>query len=602
MANQTTDYTKVALGVYVGPSALEGVLIGLSDDGPAQALHRIVRQRRKRGEFSTGEDLESVVPGLKSSEDSDFTIEIGGGRSGSGSGGAGLTGLSTPKGSSSHRNGASSQPPSDQVPFDQQLKDILDECARMGYADPSIAFCATPPEVTVNELVVPTEAKKNKRSNGSPSASRKELLALYEKEHGAVLDRERLAFYPMTPEKGCARYLAVAPTAQDNVMASLKNLQERNASGAANARLLETEATLYADLIQQHAPSETANSAVVRVGSDDTIILFFEGAQLRHYERMRSLTSYDVPETICSRVMLQQDEQKVGELDALYVLSSREDRLTKAFRKQYPHTAILPLQDLLPPEQWQPEGLAEGTSTAAFPAITAALRLFFPTTTGERINLIGSAPKRRRVSLAFAWHTYAALFLLLASMAFFGWTFVENQAEIAEQRQELQENPVEMPDVTPQEVRQNITAIQQEYAEYNRALQVLDSLLVGSDKWSRTLAQTSSLTGAIPQIWFSRWSPRSSTEIAVDGFALSRGNVARLARELDAEIEQVEYNEINDRRIYTFVMAAPIAEETPEVAQYLQDVAEGALPRPVSDADDAGALLEISYDSDGDSE
>ncbi len=600
MAMDNTNYTRVALGVYVSANSLEGALVGMPEDGPARVLHRIVRQRTRKGDIANSGDLGSVVPGLKSSEDTDFTIEIGGAGSSTSTPDPSVGGA-TNTGSSSSTGNGSSGGQSDRLPFDRQLKEILDECARMGYADPEIAFCATPPEISFTELVVTTEAKKKSgggrfsRSGEGKPASKKLLLELLEEEEGAVFDRKRVDFYPMTPKNGQERYLAVIPDVQDNVTVSLQNLRNRDQYGVINSRLMETEITLYADLVRQQAPTETSNSAVVRVGADDTLILFFEGGELRHYERLRSLTSYDVPETICSRVMLQQDEKKVGDLDAIYLLSSREERLIDAFRKQYPDTAIFPLQEILPADQWDSSELSELKSTNTFPAIASALRLFFSNSEGENINLIGAPPKRRRASLAFAWHTYVALLLLIASTAFFGWTYVENEADIAEQKEWMEENPVEMPEVSPEEVRQNINAIQQEYAEYNRALEVLDSLLVGSDKWSRMLEKTSELTGSIPQIWFNRWSPQGN-EISIDGFALTRGNVARLGRALDATIEQLEYNEINNRRIYSFVMSAPVAEEVPEIAEYLEEVAEGALPEPVSD--DAGHLLESTHQDD----
>jgi len=179
----------------------------------------------------------------------------------------------------------------------------------------------------------------------------------------------------------------------------------------------------------------------------------------------------------------------------------------------------------------------------------------------------------------FAWHTVAALLLLCAIALFFGWRYMEQQQSIATTQQLLSMSPVEMPELTPAALKQRVDSLNAVHAKYNRALYVLDSLLVGSDEWSRAIERTALQTKAIDGIWFDNWSVDAAT-IKIQGHALERSNLAELARNLDGTIHELKFTDIQGARAYPFTVTVKRSLAMPEVTVRLRENALTAQPSP----------------------
>jgi hypothetical protein len=114
-------------------------------------------------------------------------------------------------------------------------------------------------------------------------------------------------------------------------------------------KTLEAEVPLLVGLVRlTSAPEAHENTALGRVGAEDTIALLLTGGQIRHYEQMQSVTAFDGPDTICSRVLLQQDVQGVGTLhNVVIVAEERENELVQGFAAFYPQARVAPMPKLL---------------------------------------------------------------------------------------------------------------------------------------------------------------------------------------------------------------------------------------------------------------
>ena len=155
---------------------------------------------------------------------------------------------------------------------------------------------------------------------------------------------------------------------------------------------------LQALVAQSPYTEEGQSTALVRVGSDDTLLVFFAGNRLQHVERMRSVTAYDPPETICSRVMLQQDEQKIGDLDTvLLVADSRGRELIESFRDYYPNAVVEHLQKIFEDEGREDPIFEDHLGGALLTALTTSLRLTqnWDTAGVPLVNLMPKRLKRR---------------------------------------------------------------------------------------------------------------------------------------------------------------------------------------------------------------
>ena len=103
---------------------------------------------------------------------------------------------------------------------------------------------------------------------------------------------------------------------------------------------------------------------------------------------------------------------------------------------------------------------------------------------------------------------------------------------------------------------------------------MLDDLLLGSDKWSRTLETVSNATSSVRSIWIDNWRPEGD-QLVIMGSATSRDRIVLLAERLNAEIEFLNYSEIREAPVFSFQMRMSLLIDLPEAAIYLrQQVAE----------------------------
>ncbi len=124
-----------------------------------------------------------------------------------------------------------------------------------------------------------------------------------------------------------------------------------------------------------------------------------------------SLSVFDLPETVCSRVILQQDEKKIGELHSVFLVDGgRSETLINTFRSFFPDAAVEPFQSVLSEEDIEltegPDELMRGTFLPALAVGIAALENWQE---AENANLLPrSLRKKKRGRSRIAWHTIAA--------------------------------------------------------------------------------------------------------------------------------------------------------------------------------------------------
>jgi Tfp pilus assembly protein PilN len=561
--------SRTVLGLSLTPNTIEAVLLRASDTGD-KVLHRMVRPRLRSGGAPTSDDFSDVLPGMKTSDEVDFTLEVGTEEN--------ALDLDDPVLRSLQKDDASGGAA---ALFPAQLREILAECQRKTGGLPDLAFCVDTPDVAYVELTVSAAAmdKQTLWEQATALASRtsneqRVLLDALRAVYDAPFDADRVAFVPMASDGPDRRVLALVPTSQESVSPTLRALAATDETADTAGRLLDTEASLLTHLAATHvAPGPDDTTAVVRVGSEDTLLLFLTGSELRRVERLRSLTSFDPAETICSRVLLHQDEYRINAIDHVLLAGGpRDSRLAERFEAFYEDATVHVLHAHL-----AEAGVSLGADVSLTPDAALALAVAQRMVHAPAVNLFGPvAHTRRRAPAAFAWHTVAVLALLFAVALFFGWRYMEREQEIAQVQQRHALAPVEMPELSPEALKLRVDSLNAVHRTYTRALDVLDSLLVGSDEWSRALERTSRLTGEIDGLWFDNWSIDAST-IKLQGHALKRSNLAALTRALDGTVQELKFTDIQGARAYPFVITIPRHIELPEVTTRLRDE---ALPSP----------------------
>jgi Tfp pilus assembly protein PilN len=578
---------RSVLGISLMPQTIEAVLLREVDDRPV-VVQRFSRPRLPLGEEAVAEDFAASLPGLKTSEEADFTLQVGAGGSRSMPDDLDLDLDPSLKGLNGSSNGAYGDGASlagkvtQPKVFRGALAEILREAGALGCPEPEIVFVTGMPDIAHVEVAGNMDEEDPGTGwlatiqNALPfGLSRKETgpTAALRAQYKGVFDPKRVRFMPMTPsEGGTERRLALVPTPSDSVTPTLSAAFGEDSDLGGRAARLDAEVTLHVDSVRRYLePDTNHHTAVVRVGAESTLILFMTGTQLRHVEHPRSLTSYDAPDTIASRVLLYQDEQQIERIDAVVLVGGpRDDRLVGSFRTLFPDAAVGRLHELLIGEHVTGRGEVLSTLTPeSGVAVAGALRQLHGTDDDLNLLSLTTRQKKRRLPF-FAWHTVAMLFVLAGATLFFTWTFVEQQNEISELRTRIDANPVALPDISPADLQKRVDSLNAVHAQYARSLHVLDSLLIGSVEWSRSIERTANQTESIEGIWFEEWSIQPS-QLTIRGNAMDRNRVAAIARNLDGTVNEVMYAEIEDRRVYPFEITIPRTQSLPEAALFLRE-------------------------------
>ncbi len=585
---KTNKSNEYVLGVTVTGRAVFGVLLQAGTVEPV-VLHRMVRHRVSR---AITQHPAMVAAGVDMHEASgnDFTLHIGDNAPGAAAGSElflssemAALGLGGDK-----RNGSdhSAAP----LTFEFELSEMLDECARAGYPKPTVAFSVPSSDVTHIELRVPEKMRRKAGSNpekGRKKPAPEQLMSLLEAQHQGDIDEERVAFVPMTPsEDGEMRYLALVAKPSEPVAGTLGILRAQKDEPMPSIRLLDTESSLYLGIARMAARTseashgKTGHTLVVRTGMDDTLVMFVKGEQLHHYESMRSLTAFDSPETICSRVLLQQDEYGIDDVQDVIVLSEdHEIDLIESFRIFFPEVRVSSLHDFLPGGEMgashRPVPLAVATVTAF-----RLLKTSRATTPFEEVNLLPRKYLRKKIVLPFTLPVLFLSVLLFMTAFFFGGRFVAMEGKIDTANEKLRHFPPDLENAEPRVLQARIDSLHAVHTAYTQALSVLDSLLVGSDRWSRGLEKLSRETARTPGLWVEGWHP-GDTMVELVGSATSREKVVEFAERLNGDVEALQFSEIRDATVYSFTMQVPLGYELPQAALYLREKA----------AEQAGVML-----------
>ncbi|MEM8485654.1 MAG: hypothetical protein AAF564_08890, partial [Bacteroidota bacterium] len=585
------------LGVMVTNRMLHAVLLQAEGES-VRVLRRFTRQRVTKGAQA---GIMTSVPELQedASSGGDFTIQFGDGTDAGSNlflnsefGGGNASGLMDSE--EDMAGGISST-------FVLELGDILAECKDTGYEDPIVAFCADSSDVMHVELRSSAAEKKGKEEEEGAgfrveNSDRSWLLKVLGEQYQGGYEANRVGFLKMNSiEPGELRYLAVFPKQRDSVIATLLAMREQQNARLPTVRILDAEVPLYLGLARSalatssvQTPPERTHSLIVRAGTEDTLVLFMRGSQLLHYESLRSLTAYESPETICSRVLLQQDEHGINEVQHVFLLSEeREEELVESFEMFFPDSRVSSLRQTV--YELGDLGLDEANTSAIVGAVASALRLVPEDRflgVFDEINLMPNRLIKRRFKIPITWHIPVIGLLIMLTGLFFVYKYISIDKEIAQYQQMLAEYPAEIQSADANVLQARIDSFDTVTASYLNALTVLDDLLKGSDKWSRTLEQVSEATASVRGIWIDNWRPEG-TELVIVGTSSARDRVVDLATNLDGDIESLTYSEIREAPVFSFRMRVPVIDDLPAAAKYLRNQVEGAISTENEAADPA---------------
>jgi hypothetical protein len=563
--------TQHVLGVMVSEDALHAVLVAKSeDDTRVEAHFSRVRGADYTSDAGLPDDATSPEFEDEASGD-DFTIQFGEG------GDDNTMFLGSEFGEMEGGGQASPAAMAAQANFDVELEEILSEVEARGYDDPAVVFCTAASEIDELELQLPAEEGTN--GNEGPlgrslPVKRKKLLGMIEEQYDGAADDERVAFVPLTPaEDGRQRVLSLIGKPNGPVFRTMEAVRDSKSSMQPQVRGLDTEISLYVGLARaalQLPPGSLKKTLVVRASMTDTLALFMDGNTLEQAETLRSLTARDAAETICSRVLLLQDEYGIGDVQNVLLIGEKgEETLIEDFEMFFPDANVESLRSYLP--QTEDEEPLTGAYVAA---IGAALRAIDHPDFQDAfwdINLLPKSLLKRGFKIPFGWTVPALYALIFITALGFTFYYSYNAGTIGELRTELEHYRSRAAEMDERELQARIDSLNGITERYITGLEVLDNLLQGSNKWSKALADVSRQTASVEGIWVDQWNPQRQDLFMVTGNATARNRIVSLAERLDGNINRVTFSEIREWPVYSFEMTVPLDMELPAAAKYLRE-------------------------------
>ncbi|TDI68724.1 MAG: hypothetical protein E2O85_06725 [Bacteroidetes bacterium] len=595
--------TEYVLGITASPKAVNAVLVHNTSDGPV-ILKKFHRPRGRTDVFGP------LTPEMSDVSSGDSSFHVGDGVQSPGSMflgsefGASRDSDSTPSLPDSMPSDYSEMPMSmyeSAERFDVELLDIIAECKSAGYEEFRIAFAVGSTFLETEEIRIGGEqsasskgkksvnkAKKSKNKNrfklGNGSRSGGAMMEILEEKHPGKVDADKVTFLPMKSKtEGETRSLAVFTTALEPVGPTIADIRERKRP-LPPVDLLDTEYTLYHGLARaayllsaesvdspKSSSYEEGRVLFVRAGVGDTIVMFMEGKELVLFESLRSITAIDPPETICSRVLLLQDEFGLGDADMVVLLGEeRESGLVESFRTFFPDTRVELLRSYLPKHAGDDALELHGDAILAAAVTLRVIESDIHKKVFPPINFLHKDLLKAQFQLPFSWQIAAMYGVLFCTSLFFVYRYFDLRHKMELYRYELSHYPEDLIEASTNVLQSRIDSLRAQTVGYLTSLDVLDSLLVGSDAWSRALEHTADVSADVRGIWIERWSEEGDF-LRLEGNATDRDEVVAFATQSNATIETLSFSEIRGWPVYSFSMRRRIPKELPKAAIYLRN-------------------------------
>ena len=114
-----------------------------------------------------------------------------------------------------------------------------------------------------------------------------------------------------------------------------------------------------------------------------------------------------------------------------------------------------------------------------------------------------------------------------------------------------------------------IAGLNDQIGRYNTALAVYDSLVPGSARWNKALAQLTKGVEDLGAIWITEVLALGDGSMRLQGYTLYRGRIPRISALFDnSTLSRVEVKEIRDKTppVYNFIITVPPQPDKPEQA------------------------------------
>ncbi len=302
-------------------------------------------------------------------------------------------------------------------------------------------------------------------------------------------------------------------------------------------------------------------SVVIYVGSEFTRLIFMRGGQFYQFAPILG-EGYDSPNlqnTVYSRLLLEQDNLGIQRISKIILAGeSRRINFKEFLTQQLPDQDVdyllAPQLDSSPLPADQQEAISEYAV-----AIGAAWKVLQPTHPRlYAVNLLPDIVREGQRVFKLAWHGVALLVLLFASTFFFTYSIVQKNKSIADLQDLLERKRSQLAE--NETLQNSINGLQEQIGRFQNSLALYDTLVPGSERWSKTFTQLSHGVEDLNSIWVTDFSSAPEGPIALNGFTVYRTRIPRLATLFDNSVlKEVNVQAIREQTVYKYRIEVPTA-------------------------------------------
>jgi hypothetical protein len=551
---------NTVLGVSVGRSHYDGVLLESSGDSFV-VVERFSAPRHEEDlispEFGTASDAVESLPGvtvqLDTSPGASESTEF-----------AGTADIGSEVGPVRQREPEA---------MDRVLQVWLSRARQLGYDQVEMAISIAEPDIRIHAVGGKPAAEPASGRGPLTWAHRRSLLSQLHQDLSTKPDAQRTGFLRLAPDAPEGSDLALMDSSVGPAQMALQKLADSKWRRHVRPTRIDADVALYGAVIRRNIdPDELTHSALVRVGVEDTQIIFFRRGHILSQERVPTITVFTEPRTVASRILLLQDSLRIPEIGDLIVIDDTpEQQFLTTFRMEFEGTSVREFSELITNlrfEKRTPRGVVSAGQWLAIGAAWVAAQEDpnVPARTDE--NLLPRSLRRRFESIAAtAWHTWVAIGALLLVVVGQGYRYVSIRQELEEMEQEFARViGVELQGgQTIEEMRalltQRLDSLRAAQQLAQRSVRFMDSLSTGAERWTHFITHLGAASQSEQGMWFTVLEPVAGQpvqHVRLEGFAFEQVQVARLSRELDATIEFMAVSNEGGRRLFTFLLTAPV--------------------------------------------
>ena len=300
-------------------------------------------------------------------------------------------------------------------------------------------------------------------------------------------------------------------------------------------------------------------SVIIYIGIEFTRLIFMRGDQFYQFAPIlgEGHDSPNLQNTVYSRLLLEQDNLAIPHINRIILAGESKrinfrDFLLQQLPDQEVDYLLAPRLDSTELNADQQESISEYAVS-----IGAAWKVLEPNNKNVyNINLLPAEVREGQRVFKLAWHGYLLLLLLFLSTLFFTWQVAQKSKQIKELREVL--TLKEGQRAENQTLASSIGVLQEQLTRYKTSLALYDSLVPGTERWSRVLTQLSHGVEDLNSIWLQDFAAGQDGVIKLNGFTVYRTRIPRLSTLFDNSLlKEVNVQAIRDQTVYRYNIEVP---------------------------------------------